>query len=104
MEENCQFNDVVYICDVTRPLRQKVASRTINYHLKTRDIPIRQHFQITCCTGKAFQVKHLTWSSLFWDAYYHTQICQINASCAYLKNSCISQPEGTIEQEIWTHL
>ena len=60
MERNCQINDVVYKCDVTRPLPQKVylglaerengraVSITSSYHAKTRDLPIRQHFQVIC--------------------------------------------------------
>ena len=56
MEGNCLVNNVVYKCDVTRPLLKrkcildlkrengKVASITINYQVNTRDTPIRQHF------------------------------------------------------------
>ena len=66
MEGNYQINDIVYKCHVTRPLPKKVyvglaegewkvASITINYHLKLRDIPVRQHFQVTCCTWKDFK-------------------------------------------------
>ena len=61
MEGNCLVNDVVYKCDVTRPLPKKcildlqrenrrAVSITTSYHLNTRDIPIRQHFQVTCDT------------------------------------------------------
>ena len=60
MEGNCLVNDVVYKCDVTRPLPKKVldlqrengraVSIITSYHLNTRDIPIRQHLQITCGT------------------------------------------------------
>ena len=60
-EGNCLVNDVVYKCDVTRPLPKKcildlkrengrAISITTSYHLNTRDIPIRQHFQVTCGT------------------------------------------------------
>ena len=52
LEGNCQVNNVVYKCDVTRPLPKKcildlqrengrAVSITIIYHLNTRDIPIR---------------------------------------------------------------
>ena len=58
---NCLVNGVVYKCDVTRPLPKKVflglaegewnsVSMTTSYHLNTRDILIRQHFQVTCDT------------------------------------------------------
>ena len=62
MEGNCQVDDVVYKCDVTRPLPKKVylglaerqyggaASITGSYHLNTRNVIIRQHFQVTCGT------------------------------------------------------
>ena len=61
IEVYCQNDDVVYKCDVTRPLPKKfildlqkkngrAASITARYHLNTRDIPIRQHFQVTCGT------------------------------------------------------
>ena len=56
---------------------------TTSYDLQTRDISVRQHFQVICCTWKVFQVKHLTWSGQFWDA----QISQRNASGPYMKNS-----------------
>ena len=35
-------------------------SITTSSHLNTRDIPIRQHFEVTCDTWKVFQVKYLT--------------------------------------------
>ena len=38
----------------------KLVAITTSYHLNTRYIPIRQHFQVTCGTWKVFQVKHLT--------------------------------------------
>ena len=58
---NCQVNNVVYKCDVTRPLPKKVylalaevewksLSITTSYHLNTRDALIKQHFQVTCGT------------------------------------------------------
>ena len=58
MGGNCQAIDIVYKCEVTRPLPKKsnldfqrenrrAASITASY-LNTRDIPIRQHFQVTC--------------------------------------------------------
>ena len=61
MEGKCQVNDVVYKCDVTRPLPKKwilhlhrengtAISITASYHLNLRDIPIRQHFHVTCGT------------------------------------------------------
>ena len=59
MEGNCLVNDVIYEFDVTRPLPKKVYGRmengravsiTPSYHLNTRDIPIRRHFQVTCGT------------------------------------------------------
>ena len=61
MERNCKAKDVVYKCDVTRPLPKKcilelqrengrAVSITTIYHLNARDIPIRQHFQVTCGT------------------------------------------------------
>ena len=56
MEGNCQVNNVVYKCDVTRPLPKKcilefqrenrrAVSIATSYHLNTRDIPARQHWQ-----------------------------------------------------------
>ena len=61
VEGKCQIDDVVYKCDVTGPLLKKVylnlqrengraVSLTTSYHLNTKDIPIRQHFQVTCGT------------------------------------------------------
>ena len=61
MEGNCQVNEVVYKCDVTRPLPKKwilqlhrenetAISITASYHLNPRDIPIRQHFHVICGT------------------------------------------------------
>ena len=58
MEGNCLVNDLVYKQDVTRPLPKKVfldlqrvngraVSITTSYYLDTRDIPIRQLFQVT---------------------------------------------------------
>ena len=55
IDGNCQVNDVVYKCDITRPLPKKyildlqrengwASSITINYQLNTRDIPVRQQF------------------------------------------------------------
>ena len=52
LEGNCQVNDVVYKCDVTRPFPKKcildlqrangrAVSITIIYNLNTRDISIR---------------------------------------------------------------
>ena len=59
IEGNCQVNDVIYECDVTKPLPEKVypglaersvTSITINYHLNTKGIPIRQQPQAACGT------------------------------------------------------
>ena len=64
MEGNCPVNDVVDKCDVARPLPKKVnlelaererengktVSITTSYHLNTRHILIRQHFQAACGT------------------------------------------------------
>ena len=67
MEGNCVVNDKVYECDVTKPLPKKVylglegwnrlglengraVSITTSYDLNTRDVLIRQHFQVTCGT------------------------------------------------------
>ena len=49
MEWNCQVNDVVYRCDVARPLPKKgrTVSLTTSHDLNTRDIPLRQHIQST---------------------------------------------------------
>ena len=59
-EENCQVNDVVYKCDLTRPLPKKVyvglaerewKSCFCNYKLlfkHERYVLIRQLFQVTC--------------------------------------------------------
>ena len=88
---------VEYRCDATRPLLKKVyldlqkengraVSVTKSYYLNTRDIPIRQHFQVRRGTWKEFQVKRLSQSCLFWDSYHHIQISQRNASCAYKKH------------------
>ena len=71
LEGNCHVKDVVYKCDVTRPLLKKcildlqrengrLAFIAMNYHLDTRGIPTRQHFQVTCGTWQEFQVEHLT--------------------------------------------
>ena len=38
----------------------RVISITTSLHSNTRDIPIRQHFQVTYGTGKVLQVKLLT--------------------------------------------
>ena len=80
---------------------------TAIYQLNTRDIPIRQHFQVTFGTWKVFKLKHLTSSGLSWDTYYHTQITQINAPCAFVLiwktgNSYLLKSERSFEQEIWT--
>ena len=88
VEGNSQVNNVVCKCDVIRPLPNKVhlglaegewksCFYNQKLHLHTRDITTRQHFQVTCGTWEVFQVKHLTLSGLFWDAY-HTQISQRN--------------------------
>ena len=61
MEGNYLVNNVVYKCDVTRPLPKKcildlqnengrAVSITTTFHLNTRDIPMRQYFQVTCGT------------------------------------------------------
>ena len=68
IEGNCQVNDVIYECDVTKPLPEKVypglaererererengsvTSVTINYHFNTKGIPIRQQLQAACGT------------------------------------------------------
>ena len=70
MKGNCQVNDAVSKCDVTRPLPKKVylglarekcildlqwengryVSTTTSYHLNTGDIPVRQHFEVICGT------------------------------------------------------
>ena len=60
MEGNGQVNDIVYKCDLTRPLLKKVLdmqrengrafSIATSYHLIGRDISIRQHVQVTCGT------------------------------------------------------
>ena len=64
IEGNCQVNDVIYECDVTKPLPEKVypglaererengsvTSITINYHFNTKGIPIRQQLQAACGT------------------------------------------------------
>ena len=70
MQGEWQVSDAVCKCDVTRPLPKKVhlwltkgewkkraVFLTANYHLNTRDIPIRQHFQVTCNTWKCFKWK-----------------------------------------------
>ena len=55
IEGNCQVKDIVYKCDVTRPLPKKcildfqrenggAVSITTSYYLNKRDVPIRQHF------------------------------------------------------------
>ena len=60
-EGKCPVDDVVYKCDVTRPFlkevylnlqrenrgRMEAVSLTRSYNLNTKDIPIRQHFQVT---------------------------------------------------------
>ena len=61
MEGNCLVSNVVYKCDATRPLPKKcildlqnengrAVSITTTFHLNTRDILMRQHFQVTCGT------------------------------------------------------
>ena len=71
MQGSCLVNAVVYKFDVTRPLPKKVylglaegkwraISITTSYHLNTIDIPIRQHFQVTCSTWEVLKMKHLT--------------------------------------------
>ena len=67
---NCHVNDVVYKCDVTRPLPKmcimdlqredgRAVSITTTYYLNARDIPVRQHFQVACGIWKVFPVKHV---------------------------------------------
>ena len=71
LEGNYHVKDVFYKCDVTRPLLKKcildlqrengrLAFIAMNYHLDTRGIPTRQHFQVTCGTWQEIQMKHLT--------------------------------------------
>ena len=65
VESNCQVNDVIYKYDVTRPLSKKVFLGLAEgewklLFKKKRHPPTRQHFQVTYCTGKVFQVKHIT--------------------------------------------
>ena len=80
MERNCQVNDIIYNCDITRPFPKtctldlqrengRAVSITTSYYLNTRDIQIRQHFQVTCGIWKVLQVKHLTYSCLFWEVH-----------------------------------
>ena len=38
----------------------RATSINTSYHWNTRDIPIRQHFQVTCGPWKLFKVKRLT--------------------------------------------
>lgn len=42
----------------------RAAPITASYQLNTRDIQLRQHFQVTFGTWKLFQLKHLTSSGL----------------------------------------
>ena len=113
MEGNCQVNDVVYKWDVTRALPKKcifdlkkenvrAVSTTASYNnLSTRNIPIWQHFQLTCGTWKLFQVKHLK-SGLFTILKYleeiHLVLIWKNG------NSYLTKSGGTPEKEIWTLL
>ena len=61
MEGNCLVNDVVYKCDIQDHYQKKcildlqrengrAVSIATSYQLNTRDISIRQHFQVTCGT------------------------------------------------------
>ena len=59
MEGNCKINEVVYKYDVIKPLSKSVSltwedgraiSITKVYYSNTRNIPIRQKFQVTCGT------------------------------------------------------
>ena len=62
IEGYCQVNNVVYKYDVRKIIAKKMCifdlqrengrevSITASYYLNTRDIPIRQHFQVTCRT------------------------------------------------------
>ena len=54
MEGNCQVNDVVYKCDLTRPLPKKVFLGLAEGEWKSRffnhKLSIRQHFRVTCGT------------------------------------------------------
>ena len=53
-EGNCQVNDIVYKCDITRLLPKKVylglAEGELNTSLNRRYVSRRQHFQVTCGT------------------------------------------------------
>ena len=77
MEGNCQANDAVYKCDVTRPLLEKsilrlqrengrAVSITTNYHWNTRDIPVRPTLSSYMWHLKSLSSKtlNLKWSVL----------------------------------------
>ena len=54
MEGNCQVNNVIYKCDVTRPLPKKVylelAEGERKSHFYNHKLSFRQRFQVTCGT------------------------------------------------------
>ena len=83
MEGNCEVNDVVYKCQITRPIPRKwylgivggkYNSRFYNHKLsfKHKNMSIRQHIQVICGTWKVFQVKtqNLEKSVLRWILPY----------------------------------
>ena len=68
MKGNCQVNDVVSKCDVTRPLPKKV------YLGLARE---------KCILDLQWENGRYVSTT---TSYHHTQIFRRNASCAYMKN------------------
>ena len=97
LEGNCQVNNVVYKCDVLRPLPKKVYLPLAEVEWKSRFYNHTLSFKHKRCSNKAklsSYIWHLKSVSSetpnlklpVWDAYHHTQISQRNTSCAYIKN------------------
>ena len=60
MEGNCQVNNVVYKCDVTRPLPNKVYLGLAEGEWKSRFYNRKLSFKHKRYSKEIFQLKHLT--------------------------------------------
>ena len=115
MEGNCQVNDEVYKCDVTRPLAKILylglaeaewKSRFYNHKLSFKH---KRYSNKTTLSSYMWYLKsvssktpNLKWS--VWDAY-HKYLEELSLVLIWKTgNSYLSKLEGTLQQEIWTFL
>ena len=116
-EENCLVNDVVYKCDLTRPLPKKVhlglAEGEWKSHFYKHKLSFKHKRYSTKTTLSSYmlhlkivssETPNLKWSVLRCVPPYSN----ISKKCiVFIWKTGISylpKPEGTLEQEIWTPL